>query len=91
MDSLKTLVKIAQAGHADAYNELVVRFQDMAVGYAYSILSDFHLAQDAFVSAFLELPDLRTPEAFSSWFRRIVFKHCDRIRRNLRSDSVPIH
>jgi DNA-directed RNA polymerase specialized sigma24 family protein len=40
----------------------------MAYAYAYSILGDFPLAEDATQEAFLEayrkLPDLRTPEAF---------------------------
>jgi phenylalanyl-tRNA synthetase alpha subunit len=35
------------AGRLAAFGELVSRFQDMAYGYAYSVLGDFHLAQDA--------------------------------------------
>jgi RNA polymerase sigma factor (sigma-70 family) len=57
----------------------------MAVGYAYSILGDFHLAEDAAQEAFLDayrhIVDLREPLAFPSWLRRIVFKHCDRRTR----------
>ena len=57
----------------------------MAVGYAYSILGDFHLAEDAAQEAFLDayrhLGDLRGPLAFPGWLRRIVFKHCDRRTR----------
>jgi hypothetical protein len=33
-----TLVRRAQSGDADAFGQLVLRFQDMAVGYAYSRL-----------------------------------------------------
>jgi DNA-directed RNA polymerase specialized sigma24 family protein len=36
-----------------AFGELVERFQDMAYGCAYSILGDFHLAEDAAQEAFL--------------------------------------
>jgi RNA polymerase sigma factor (sigma-70 family) len=57
----------------------------MAVGYAYSVLGDFHLAEDAaqeaFFDAYRHLGDLREPVAFPSWLRRIVFKHCDRRTR----------
>jgi len=57
----------------------------MAVGYAYSILGDFHLAEDAaqeaFVRAYLELEHLQEPAAFSGWFKRIVFMRCNRITR----------
>lgn len=78
----------AQRGDRAAFSRLVQRFQDMAVGYAYSILGDFHLAEDAaqeaFIQAYLELPKLREPRAFSSWFRRMVFKYCDRQYRGKR-------
>ena len=36
-----------------AFGELVQRFQDMAFGYAYSVLGDFHLAEDAAQEAFV--------------------------------------
>ena len=51
---LPALVESAQAGDLESYIEMVRRFQDMAVGYAYSVLGDFHLAQDAAQEAFLE-------------------------------------
>jgi len=54
MDELDLLIIRAQAGDLDAFGTLVQRFQDMAVGYAYSILGDFHLAQDAAQEAFIE-------------------------------------
>jgi RNA polymerase sigma factor (sigma-70 family) len=61
----------------------------MAVGYGYAILGDWQLAQDAaqeaFVTAYLELPSLHEPQAFAGWFRRIVVKQIDRIRRKHRA------
>ena len=44
MEALKTLITRAQTGDLSGYGEIVRRFQGMAVGYAYSILGDFHLA-----------------------------------------------
>ena len=94
MEVLNTLVRRAQLGDTDAYNTIVVRFQDMAVGYAYTLLKDFHLSQDAaqeaFICAFQELPNLRSPEAFASWFRRIVFKQCDRLKRSKQYDVISL-
>ena len=85
MEELETLVEKAQCGDLPAYGELVTRFQDMAGAYAYALLGDFHLAEDAsqeaFVQAYLDLGKLDTPAAFPGWFRRIVFKHCDRLTR----------
>lgn len=88
------LILQAQDGDRAAFSQLVQRFQDMAVGYAYSILGDFHLAEDAaqeaFVQAYLDLPKLREPQAFASWFRRIVFKYCDRQYRGKQVWTVPL-
>ena len=66
----------------------------MAVGYASAQLRDQHLAedaaQDAFLKAFVDLGQLHEPAAFPGWFRRIVYKHCDRIRRRRRLHLVPL-
>ena len=83
--SLSTLVVRAQTGDRAAYDDIVLRFQDMAVGYASALLGDFHLAEDAaqeaFVGAWTELPRLHEPAAFPGWFKRIVFMRCNRVLR----------
>jgi RNA polymerase sigma factor (sigma-70 family) len=94
MDALEAIVTRAQDGDAEAFGILVRRFQDMAVGYGYSILHDFQLAEDAAQEAFFEayrtLSKLREPVAFAGWFRRIVFKQCDRITRRRVVATVPL-
>jgi RNA polymerase sigma factor (sigma-70 family) len=94
MDDLIQVVRRAQSGDKAAFNSLVLRFQDMAVGYAYSHLKDFHMSQDvaqeAFVGAFYDLPKLRSPEAFPRWFRSVVYKHCDRVTRRKAGKMLPI-
>src|SRR5215471_18216502 len=94
MQTLEALVRDTLAGSTDAYGVIVQRFQDMAVGYAFSVLRDFQLAEDAAQEAFLEayrnLSKLREPAAFGGWFRRIVFKHCDRIMRAGKAIAVPL-
>ena len=91
-DDISRLVTQAQTGSHEAFNGLVRRFQDMAVGYAYAIIGDFQLAEDAaqeaFVGAWLDLPRLREPTAFASWFRRLVFMRCSRQTRALRRGVV---
>lgn len=86
MTSLEMLIRRTRDGDDDAFGSIVRRFQDMAVGYGYAILRDFQLAEDAAQEAFFEayrnLDKLREPAAFPGWFRRIVFKQCDRITRN---------
>ena len=91
-DDLQPLIRKAQAGDLESYGRLVRRFQDMTIGYAYAILGDFHLAQDAaqeaFREAFRQLPRLRQPRAFAAWLRKIVFKYCDRQRRTRRERII---
>jgi len=94
MEDLKSLIINVQNGNTDFFNTIVHQFQDMAVGYAYSILGDFHLAEDAaqeaFIDAYRFLSKLRSPEAFPGWFRKIVFKHCDRFTRGKRAELVSL-
>lgn len=75
-----------------AFGEIVHRFQDLAYGCAYAALGDFHLAQDAaqdaFISAWRNLDQLRKPEAFPGWFKRIVLTQCNRLTRNKTLDTV---
>ena len=91
---LEALVIRAQAGDVDAYTMIVWRFQDMAVAYAYSLLGDFHLAEDAaqeaFVGAYQDLSRLRHPGAFASWFRRLVAMRCSRFTRRKRIATIPL-
>lgn len=94
MEELESLVGRARSGDLEAFEVLIRRFQDMAHGYAYAILGDFHLAEDVVQEAFIEvygqLPKLRSPKAFPSWFKRIVFKHCDRVTRIDRIQTTPL-
>ena len=94
MEELASTIISVQQGNLEAYGLIVQRFQDMACGYAYSILGDFHLAEDAaqesFIQAYRELGSLREPQAFASWFRRIVFTQCTRMTRGKRLDTMPL-
>lgn len=77
---------LAEKRHA--FCELVRIFQDMAYACAYAVLGDFSLAEDAaqeaFISAWQKLSQLRQPEAFPGWFRRIVLTECNRLTRGKR-------
>jgi RNA polymerase sigma factor (sigma-70 family) len=94
MKHLRSLLLSAASGDTAAYDRIVSRFRDMAYSYAYSIIRDFHLAEDvtqeAFVQAFYDLPKLREPLAFPGWLRRIVLKQCDRLTRRRHVPVVPL-
>ena len=88
------LINQVRLGESGAYETIVHRFQDMAVGYAYAKLGDLYLAEDvaqeAFIQAYFDLPELRDPAAFPGWFRRIVFSQISRLTRNKRVDTISL-
>lgn len=93
-EELNRWVEQASEGDADAYALLVRHYRSRAQAYAYSLTRSMDaaedVAQDAFIAAFRELPQLRETAAFWSWLRTIVFKHADRWRRANREEvSVP--
>lgn len=93
-DDLKNLVVQATNGDLHAYEVIVRRFQDMAVGYACALLGDYHeaedVAQEAFIRAYQDLSKLREPAAFPGWLRRIVFMRCTRLTRKKRMPTVEL-
>jgi DNA-directed RNA polymerase specialized sigma24 family protein len=46
VEELKSMVIRARSGDLEAFGKIIRRFQDMAHGYAYSLLGDFYLAED---------------------------------------------
>lgn len=82
---LAALVAQARAGSGEAFEALVVRFQDMAFATAWAWLRDRDAARDVAQEAFFEvwrnLGRLREDAAFPGFLRRIVQKQCDRVTR----------
>jgi RNA polymerase sigma factor (sigma-70 family) len=86
MSHYSTLVRQAQSGTETerrlAFDELLPLFQKMAFSLAYHVLQDMHLAEDvvqeSFITAYLRIEQLREPEAFPAWLKRIVLTQSDR-------------
>jgi RNA polymerase sigma factor (sigma-70 family) len=94
MESLENIVLRAQSGDAEAYEIIFQRFKGMALSYAYSILGDYQLAEDAkqeaFIGAYCDLLALRNPAAFPGWFRTVVRKHSIQIKRGRKTLNLPL-
>ena len=92
MRPLPDLVRAARDGEHQAFTEIVFRFQDMALGYACSQLSNDHdaedAAQEAFLQAYVSLQQLHDAEAFPGWFRSLVRTQCSRRRRSRRQEPL---
>ncbi len=86
------LVTAAQRGDLDAFNELVLAYQDRVYNLAYRILGDPAAAEDAtqetFIAAYRHLSTFRGG-SFLSWLMRTVANRCyDELRRQKRRPSV---
>jgi RNA polymerase sigma-70 factor (ECF subfamily) len=78
MDEPK-LIEQAQKGDIQAYNTLVLHYQDMVYNLAYRIMGEpgaaADAAQEAFISAYKSLKRFRGG-SFKSWLLRIVTNAC---------------
>jgi len=88
------LVKSALDGDLDAFNRLVLAYQDLAFNVAFRILGDEDLAADAVQNAFLSAyKNLRTFRggSFKAWMLRMVTNSCyDELRRKQRHPAVAL-
>jgi len=90
----EALIQDAQAGSLDAFNALVLHYQDSVFNTALRILGDEDLAsdatQEAFLSAFRSITSFRGG-SFKAWLMRTVTNACyDELRRQKRRPSVPL-
>lgn len=90
----QALIRQAQDGDVDAFNDLVLFYQDRVYSAAYRIMGDPASAadatQEAFISAYRALARFRGG-SFKSWLLRIVTNACyDELRRRKRrpADSI---
>ncbi len=87
-----TLITAAQHGKVDAFNELVLAYQQQVYNLAYRIMGDPASAadatQEAFISAYQSLARFRGG-SFKSYMMRIVANRCyDELRRRKRRPAT---
>lgn len=70
------LARAAQGGDRGAFVEIVARHQALVCGTAFAILNDLaaseDAAQEAFLTAWRKIHDLRAPESLRAWLARIA-------------------
>ncbi len=93
----ESLIASAQRGNLDAFNDLVLAYQDQVYNLAYRIMGDPASAsdatQEAFISAYQNIKSFRGkyPSSFKSWLMRIVSNACyDELRRRKRRPATSI-
>ena len=90
----ENLVAAAQKGDVNAFNRLVLTYQDLAYNVAYRILGNPDKAadatQDSFLRGYKALRDFRGG-SFKTWILRIVTNSCyDQLRAMRRRPTTPI-
>lgn len=90
----QALIQDALDGSLNAFNTLVLHFQDMAYNVAYRIMGEHSAAddaaQEAFISAYQKLEQYRGG-SFKAWLLRIVTNACyDELRRRQRQPVTPL-
>jgi RNA polymerase sigma-70 factor, ECF subfamily len=88
------LIQSAQSGDLDAFNTLILHYQDSVFNTALRILGDEDQAQDAaqeaFISAFQSIKSFRGG-SFKAWIMRTVTNACyDELRRQKRRPTTPL-
>lgn len=80
--SIRDSIDKVKNGDTEAFTGLVKQYQNFAFAYAFSMLKDFHRAQDtaqeAFIVAYYQISQLQDPEAFPGWLKGIVRNQCHR-------------
>ena len=90
----EALISEAQGGNLDAFNTLILHYQDSVFNAALRIMGDGDLAadasQEAFISAFKNITSFRGG-SFKGWLMRIVTNACyDELRRKKRKPTTPL-
>jgi RNA polymerase sigma-70 factor (ECF subfamily) len=88
------LVRLASQGDLEAFNQLVLIFQNLAYSHAHSLLGDAAAAEDVtqegFIKAFQNLDKYRGG-SFRAWLLRIVTNSAyDTARRSRRHPAQPL-
>lgn len=88
------LIHSAQNGDLDAFNTLILHYQDSVFHTALRVIGDEDLAQDAaqeaFISAFRNVSAFRGG-SFKAWLMRMVTNACyDEFRRQKRRPTTPL-
>src|SRR5215207_11254431 len=93
-DEETDLIKAAQRGDLDAFNALILRYQNLLFGIALRMLNDEDTAsdavQEALISAFSKFRTFRGG-SLRSWLARVTVNACyDEMRRKRRQREIPL-
>jgi RNA polymerase sigma-70 factor, ECF subfamily len=82
----ESTIKQIQAGHQEAFDLLIRRYQRPLLGFIYHYLAEYDLAcditQNVFLQLYLSLPTLHANGSLKGWLYRVARNRClDELRR----------
>lgn len=90
----RELVRRAQHGERQAFDQLILRHQPIALSLAIRIVGDrergLELTQEAVLHAYLSLDRLRKPDSFRAWLCGIVVNLCKSHLRRPRVETLSL-
>lgn len=95
MDDI-SLVRLAQSGDANAFNELAKRWQGKIHRFVYGFFGNAddagEITQKTLIRVYRKVQDLEDPNRFSPWIYRIANNLClDELKRAGRRRSMPLN
>lgn len=85
----ENLINRCKKGDREAFNELVLMYQDRIINLAYNLLSDrddaYDAAQETFIKVYRNIGSFRGDSSFVTWIYRITSNVCkDILRKRMR-------
>jgi len=89
------LNELCKERNSSALEELLARYRNPLMGFIYSVIRDYHQAQDIFQETFVrvyrEAHRFRTGAVFKTWLYTIAMNRCrDSIRRSKRRPTISL-
>jgi RNA polymerase sigma-70 factor, ECF subfamily len=89
------LIELCKERDISALEEILDRYRNPLMGFIYSVIRDYHQAQDifqeTFIRVFREANRFRTGAVFKTWLYTIAMNRCrDTIRRRKRRPTISL-
>ncbi|MGN1120320.1 MAG: sigma-70 family RNA polymerase sigma factor, partial [Oscillospiraceae bacterium] len=88
------LIARCKGGEREAFNELVLKYQDNVINLAYNLLSDrddaYDAAQETFIKVYKNIGSFRGESSFVTWIYRITSNVCKDILRKRQRQGATV-
>jgi len=91
----KQLIEQIQKGKSEAYGQLFRRYYQNIYSVCFSILNNSHdaeeVTQETFVHAYLKLDQLKNPDKFFAWLKKIARNRSKNYSRRAGPEMIPLN